>query len=267
MASLRLKIRYNINEGLAISPSELMEQYLFGIPTCSTDGRSLSTQAVKNAIVAAQTRVENMFSIKLKKQAIHESRDFIREDFDAWGCVKVMYPIMQIEYLKGYINNVAQITYPKPWLNIKRDTTVANYRNLFLMPNADYKNGSGVTFSSNAVVFSGVAPHLGWYGKKIIPNYWRTLYITGWDNPPADLVDFIAKLAAINVLGIIGDILYGVGLGSISISLDGVSQNTPLTRGGKYGLFTGRIQQYMDYMNNSLPDLKTMYAGIAFIVL
>jgi hypothetical protein len=267
MPTIRLKIKYNINSGLVISPDELMEQYLFGIPTCTTDGRSLNMSAVRNAILAAQTRIETLFSIKLKKQVVYESRDFVREDFDNWGAVKVMYPIMQVEFLKGYINNVAQITYPKPWLNIKRDTTIANYRNLFLMPNADYTNGSGVTFSSNAVVFSGVAPHLGWYGKKVIPNYWRIQYITGWDNPPADLVDLIAKIAAINVLSIIGDILYGVGLGSISISLDGVSQNTPLTRSGKYGLFTGRMQLYTDEINQTMPDLKANYAGIAFMVL
>jgi hypothetical protein len=93
-------------------------------------------------------------------------------------------------------------------------------------------------------------------------------YVTGWDKIPADLFEFVAKCAAINVLSVLGDILYGVGISSISVSLDGVSQNTPLTRSGNGGLFAGRIKTYIDDMNNRLlPILKSKYRGISFEVL
>ena len=91
-------------------------------------------------------------------------------------------------------------------------------------------------------------------------------YITGWrtDELPEDLVDIISKFAAINTLAIIGDYLYGVGIGSLSISLDGVSQNTPLTKSGKYGMFSGRIQMYIDDINNMMENAKYIYKGITF---
>ena len=61
--------------------------------------------------------------------------------------------------------------------------------------------------------------------------------------------------------------LYGIGLTSISITLDGVSQNTPLTRSAQGGLFSGRIKTYMDQMNQVLPILKSKYRGVVFEVL
>ena len=122
--------------------------------------------------------------------------------------------------------------------------------------------------AQNSLVYNGLSPHLGWFGQTYIPNYWRPRYITGWDKIPADLFDFVAKAAAINVLAVIGDVLCGSGITSISISLDGVSQNTPLTRSGQGGLFAGRIKTYIDDMNERLlPVLKSKYRGISFEVL
>ena len=121
--------------------------------------------------------------------------------------------------------------------------------------------------TQNSLIYNGISPHLGWFGQTYIPNYWRTRYITGWDKIPADLLDFVAKLAALNVLAIIGDIIYGVGLTSINITLDGVSQSTPLSRSAQGGLFAGRIKLYLDQMNNELPTLTSRYRGIPFEVL
>lgn len=264
MPSLKLKITYNKNNGLTMSPTELLENYLFGIPMCSNDGRKMSMSAIAQHILAAQSVVENLFSIKLTKQVIEETRDYIREEFMSWGYIRTMYPIAFVDNLEGWINDVCQLTYPRDWLSIKRIESVAIYRNIYLIPNTGTKEGAHMT--QNSLIYNGISPHLGWFGQTYIPNYWRTRYVTGWDDVPADLMDFVAKAAAINVLAIIGDILYGIGLTSISISLDGVSQNTPLTRSGQGGLFAGRIKTYIDQMNEVLPTLKGKYRGISFEV-
>ena len=266
MASLRLKISYNKNTGLMISPSELMEVYLFGIPTCTTDGRKISSQSLMQAIRSAQAKFETVFSIKLAKQVIEESRDFVREDFNHWGAVKVTYPIRYVDTLKGYINEVAQLTYPHEWLVIKRTENVAQFRNLFLIPNSGSSNGA--TMTQNTLVYNGLSPHLAWFGQKIIPNYWRVKYVTGWDGEevPDDLFDAICKLAAINVLLVIGNYLYGVGISSLNVSLDGVSQSFPLTRGGKYGMFSDRITAYKEDLDAMWQDLKYEYSGFIWDV-
>ena len=80
-------------------------------------------------------------------------------------------------------------------------------------------------------------------------------------------MDFIAKIASINILAVLGDVLYGVGITSLQVSLDGVSQSTPLTRSAQGGLFSGRIKQYLDDIDKMLPSLKGKYRGISFEVL
>lgn len=265
MPSLRLKTQYNKNMEMIMSPTELIENYLFGIPLCSNDGRKMSSTAISQHILTAQAQIESLFSLKLTKQVIEENRDFNRQEFMSWGYIRTMYPIVYIDNLEGWINDVCQITYPKEWLSIKRQADVAVYRNVYLIPNTGSKGGA--TMTQNSLIYNGLSPHLGWFGQSYIPNYWRPRYITGWDKIPADLFDFIAKFAALNVLAVIGDVLYGIGVTSINISLDGVSQNTPLARSAQGGLFAGRIKTYVDEMNRTLPALKSKYRGIAFEVL
>jgi hypothetical protein len=266
MATLRLKICFGKNTDMIVSPTELRELYLFGIPMCSNDGTKLSSFSLQQHIQNAQSIVENLFSVKLNKQVIEETRDFARQEFLSWGYIKTMYPVAFIDNLEGWINDVCQITYPKEWLSIKRLTTVAVYRNVYLIPNTGSK--AGATMTQNSLIYNGVSPHLGWFGQTYIPNYWRTRYITGWEKIPADLFDFVCKIAALNIMLVIGDVLYGVGVTNISVSLDGVSQNIPLTRSSQGGIFAGRIKSYIDEINNTiLPNLRSKYRGITFEVL
>lgn len=266
MPSLKLKISYNKNEGSIINASELMENYLFGIPVCTTDGRKLSAQAIKKQISAAQQRIETLFSIKLNRQVIEESKDFVRQEWNTWGYVKSTYPVAYPDNMKGFINDACQVNYPKEWLSIKKNENVAVWRNVHVIPNSS--SDKGAEMSQHSIIYNGVYPHLGWFGKNYIPNYWRLKYITGWnaEDVPEDLMDLINKIAAINVLCIIGSYLYGVAMSSLSVSLDGVSQNIPLTRGGKYGMFSDRIQMYMDDVNNIMENAKYIYKGLTFEV-
>ncbi len=263
MPSLKLKIQYNKNEGLVMSPTELRENYLFGIPFSGNDGRKISNQAVKEHIINAQKKIENLFSIKFNKQVIEESRDFVRQEFNTWGYIRTMYPIVFINELKGMINDVQQISYPKQWLSIKKISEIAIYRNVYLVPN----NGNGTSMDSHSISYNGLSPNIRWMGQSFIPNYWKLKYITGWNEIPKDLLDFVAKYAAINVLGLLGDILYGVGITSIQLSLDGVSQSTPLSRSAQGGIFAGRIKQYTEEIKTEMPNLRNQYRGITFEVL
>lgn len=264
MGRLVLKIQYGVNTGLVISPTELRGKYLFGIPMCSNDGTKMSTEAIMNHIRTAQTAVENLFSIKLDKTVIEETRDYVRQEFMSWGFIRTMYPIAYIDNLEGWINDVCQITYPREWLSIKRQEYVAIYRNIYLIPNTGSKDGAHMT--QNSLIYNGLSPHLGWFGQTYIPNYWRARYVTGWDTIPADLLDLVAKYAALNVLAVIGDVLYGIGITSINITLDGVSQSTPLSRSGQGGLFAGRMKQYVDDIDRMMPSMRSKYRGISFEV-
>lgn len=113
----------------------------------------MSNSALEQHILAAQTQVENLFSIKLNKQVIEENRDFIRQEFMSWGYIRTMYPIVYIDNLEGWINEVCQITYPKEWLSIKKQEDIAVYRNLYLIPNTGSRNGA--TMTQNSLIYNG----------------------------------------------------------------------------------------------------------------
>lgn len=266
MPKLRLKIQYNKNEGLVVSPSELREHYLFGIPVCTTDGRKMSASTIKQHISTAQKRIENLFSIRLNRQVIKESKDYIREEWFVWSYVKSTFPIVYLDDLKGYIQDSNQVTYPKEWLSIKKTENVAVWRNLYVIPNSASEHGAKMT--QNSIIYNGVTPHLGYFGRSYIPNYWRLKYITGWKagEIPDDLMDMICKFAAINVLAVIGSYLYGAGFASFSVSLDGVSQNFPL-KSGRFGIFSDRIELYTQDINDMMQNMKYIYKGITFEVL
>jgi hypothetical protein len=267
MPNLILKIQYNKNRGTLFSATELMELYLYGIPVCTLDGDKMPLSTIQHQIEVSQKKVEVLFSIKFDKQVIEESQNFIREEFNKWGYVRAMYPVDYIAYLKGYINSACQLNYPMEWLSLKKTESTAVYRNIHLIPNSASEEGANMT--QNSLIYNGITPYMGWFGQDYIPNYWRFKYVTGWDpyEMPQDLLDMVGRLTSINVLSIIGGFLYGAGVSSLNVSLDGVSQTIPLTKGGKYGIFGDRIQLYLDEINASMDSMRENYRGLVFEVL
>lgn len=259
MEQFKLDISYSKNEGLVISPSELIDMYLTGIPLCYPDGASITMDSIKQKILSAQKQIENLLSIKFAKQKMMETADFIREEFFRWGFVKTVFPINKPLKLNGYINNIQQVQYPDSWLSVMKNNDSTKFRNLYLIPNTD----GGAVMSATSFVFSGITPHMGFFGTDFIPNYWRIEYCTGWDEVPMDLVAAVGKAAAIPILAIAGDLIYGVGIGNQSISIDGISQSYSTTK-GQAGAFAGRVKQYTEEFNIQWQELKAEYRGLLF---
>ncbi len=265
MPSVTLKINYTKNEGLLISPSDLVELYLTGIPLCYPNGGSISDETIKQKILAAQQELEDYLSLKFNRQIVEENQDFNVNEFKQWGYIKTVFPINTPISLEGKINEIRQVMYPAEWLSVKRGTDKTKFRNLHLIPNTE----GGAAMTQNAFTFSGITPHMGFFGTSNIPNYWYIKYISGWnaDEMPNDIIDTVAKLAAVQMLSITGDLIYGAGIGNQSISLDGISQTYSTTKGGGKGAFSGRIGQYAEEIAGKLKALKAEYLGISWRVL
>lgn len=264
MPKFSLNIEFNKNGGLVMSPSNLQNLYLAGIPLCYPNGGKVSQELIKQKLLSAQKYIENFLSIKLNKQIIEEEQDFNRQEFTSWGYIRTVFPINHAKKLEGRINNISQITYPESWLSVKDSTDTTSFRNLHIIPNTK----GAAEQNQYSVVYSGISPTVGYFGAQSIPNYWRVTYCTGWDieDLPYDILDVIGKIAAIQVLAITGDLIFGAGVGNQSISIDGISQTYSTTKGGGKGAFAGRIEQYKNELEQSLRDLKAEYVGIMFRV-
>lgn len=254
--SLSLDIVCSKNEGLALSPSELRDLYMFGIKILDERGNELSDSTYIRYLKSAQEEVEKTLNIKVQKTRIEESRDFFLDEFRQWSLIRTSYPVNKPCSLLGKINEITQIEYPTEWLVAKKDNKGRFYRIVNVVPN----QGGHATISG--VVYSGVTPHIGLRGLHFIPQYWRINYVTGYDVVPADLIDYIGKLAAIKLFYMAGDLILGPGISNTSISIDGLSQSLGTNQG-----FKMRIEGYENELKRTVPIMKAYYRGLSFTAL
>jgi len=264
MAKQTLSINYSKNEGLVFSPSELLESYFWGIPTCTSTGGELPKKTIKEKIQIAQVNIETWLSIQFVPQIIEEEKDFIRREYEsAWGFVMATYPIVEPYKMYGFINQTQQIDMPNEWLSVRNLNDGKTFsRNLYIVPGG---RGS-MQFNSGSI--SGLSPNLGWFGASSIPNYWKIKYKTGYDDlsKVMDVVDFVGKYASIPLLGMLGDVLLGIGVSSQSLSLDGISQSVSLNKSAQAGVFGGRINMYLTDLKDNFTRIDKQYRGIIFNV-
>lgn len=262
MASLILTISYKKNSGIVFSAQDIKVLYFTGIPLQDQFGVPIPDEQIDFFIEAAQKEIQDILAVKLTRQAYRQSCDFFHDEFMKWAYTPVMYPVVTPKKLQGYINSSLQVDYPEAWLSSKRQTGEEDlyHRTINLVPINSALNNS----LSGTAVYVGVAPFIGFFGNRTIPNYWEATYITGFQKVPADILNVIGKKAAINILTQLGDILYGAGVANKSIGLDGLSQSLGTTSSATFALFSARIKQYENEIKNSMPNLKNRYKGISF---
>lgn len=259
MPNLKFNILSSKNSGLVISASELIERYFFGIPLITSQGQAISEDTIRYHIRTSQESLEHYLSVKINRQVIEEDRDFIREEFENWSYVRTTYLVAKATALKGFISDVQQVAYPQEWLSTRKTSDDRlYYRHIYLVPGSN-------TAKTNSVVYSGISPHLGFFGSRQIPQYWKTQYITGFKKVPIELVSFIGKHAAISIFAILGDFILPSGIASQSLSIDGLSQSFTTTRSGKTSIFGSRIDLYQQSLATELKELDGFYRGIGFI--
>jgi len=255
MPSLQFDILFKKNEGLILSPFELLELYFYGIKIESEDGTEISNQVLATYIEGAQREIEKYLNIKLVPQIIEEDKDFYREDFRTFNYLRTTYPVVKPISLFGFFADIKQIEYPPEWLTFRKTSDGELFlRHLYVIPGAQQAE----VFP---VIFSGITPHLYFLGQPSLPSYWKIRYKTGFDTVPIDLLDIIGKLAAIKLFHILGDIILGAGIASTSLGIDALSQSISTTSSATNSGYGARILGYVEDIKRSLPRLKNFYKG------
>lgn len=263
MPTVSLRVKYSKNNQLVLSADELKGLYFLGIPITDSNGNPMADSDIEFHIRTAQEEIENFLSVKFQKQVYEEQRDWDYSEWKRWGYINTTYMVRKPLQMEGFFNQTQQISYPEEWLTAKTASDGIKYhRVISLVP----IHGSASSLSNN-VVYSGVAPHLGYLGNTHIPNYWTLRYITGWDRTPNDILDTIGKLAAINIFHQLGDLIVGAGVASKSISVDGLSQSISTTSSATNAGYGARIQGYLQDLKTKLPQLQLYYKNISFGVL
>ena len=265
MSSLTFNIKYRVNTGLIISVEEFINQWLFGVELKTVNGEKISNEAIRTKILGWQNYCEKLFGIKINYEVITESTDYDRQMYLFWGKHSVTYNVTMPLALLAYYGNAIQSTYPVQWVT-KRVTTDDNVtRNINVVPNGNF------SIQQNSVLFQGLIPQIGFQGLEYIPNYWHLKYLSGFSKIPQNFMMLICKLAAIEVLTMLGDVTLGAGINNQSLSLDGFSQSTTKFGSGK-GIYSGRIEQYIKEINGDgrtkglMQQMRDYYIGFNFMM-
>jgi hypothetical protein len=167
------------------------------------------------------------------------------------------------------------ITIQTPWMQLLRVDSlfgaIANTRVLDIdLEWIEHSEQGGliqlVPFSSEiAFDFIGLIWVNAIRGSQEIPNFWHYNAIVGLRDAPCEIIELIAKKAAINALTVAGMALRP-GVGSLSLSRDGVSESVSYTTGAQYGIYTGTIQAYKDWIEENSKLLRAKYRGCAMVI-
>jgi len=259
MAQIAYSLQSSKND-LSISPEELANRYFFGIPIKDQSGNVMSSDNISFYIRAGTESMEGLLNLKLTKQVVAENLSYMLNEYRSWGFISTSFPVLAVGALSGFLGKTEQIKFPIGWLAIKTSTDpTAAQRIVNIVPTVGQ-------VESTSVVYSGISPHVGWFGQQTIPRYWTLTYCTSFDVLPEDILDAIGKLAAMNIFHQLGDIILGAGIASQSLGIDGLSQSISTTSSATNAGYGARITGYITDLKQARTDLKNKYDGIAFTV-
>ncbi len=252
MPSIGLHIKCSKNSKLVLSSNDLLSLYLYGIDTKSKDGSVIPEHVYRAYIMDAQQEIEKYLGIKLIRQVIEEDHHYHGTDWFNWSLIQTSYQVESPISLIGYYGKTKHITVPTNWMTSKASSDGLYHRAVWMVP-----NGSGNIQTTPVVLGVGI-PFLGADRNQSVPDYWKLRYVTGFKTMPMDLVGVIGKIAAINVLNQLSDLILGAGVSSRSIGIDGISQSVSANSDG-YGR---RVKAWISEIDAKLIKLREFYTGI-----
>lgn len=200
------------------------QRKLFGIPlTSSLTGETLSDDTIEFNIKAAISDIEHMLDIYITPVKFYEKHDYKREMFMWSYClIKLNHsPILNVEKVELSFTNDQTlpgfVQFPMEHVHVMSQEGTIN-----LVP-AFGTSLSGFLLSA----FSGTQFHaLRAMGVTDFPGGIRIQYTAGFemDKIPAIIAQLIETMAAINILSLMGPVLFPMN--SISVGIDGVSQSS-----------------------------------------
>lgn len=168
-----------------------------------------------------------------------------------WVGIQTPYPsLLRVDSLFGAIANTRIITIDLSWIE-------QSEKGGFLQL---------VPFNQEtAFDFVGLIWVNALRGAAELPNFWHFNMIVGLRDTPAELQEFIGKLAGINALTA-ASLAFRPGIGSLSLSRDGVSESTSYNTQATYGAYTGAITAYKEWIEDKSKKIRSKYRGLNMVV-
>lgn len=253
-----------------LTPKYLKDNYLTGFSFQGSDGQELPPKFFDDKLADAIVKLENITNIDVLERSITgEKHDYVTTDYLNYAFMQLFrIPCQSVSQVRAVYptGQVIQV-FPSEWVRL-----YVEHSQFHLVP----------TSGSLAQVLlgggNGYMPFI-FAGLSYLPNLWEVDYVSGFrvDAIPREIASAICKLAAIEVLTIVSDLVGPLGIASSSLGIDGMSQSVAR----QLPAFKARIDQYRvdlgipgpalgvdpKYSTGELGQIRRTYMGMVAVSL
>lgn len=248
-------------EGLAIrrilTVPQLKDRYLFGVNFTRDDGTALPDAVFQHYILQSVRWIEKQLDIPILPTVFIEKHDYYRGDYQAFSMIRLdNYPVIDVEEFRvQYPSGQNVIVFPPEWYRLNKPEG-----HLQVVPTAG-------TLSNILIGQGGSFLPAIYSGMDYLPQLFEVTYTAGFEEGqvPDDILDLIGMFASLGPFNIFGDLIAGAGIATISLSMDGLSQNIGTTSSATNAGYGARIIQYLKQVKEQIPNLRRYYKGIRMV--
>lgn len=228
---------------------------------------SFYTMVLNRAVAEA----EKTFDVTILPQREVDRYDYHRADFNAFANIQAYHrPIIHLENLTLYYNNQTILNVPQEWLKIYNRTGQIQVSPSVLM--------QGLNTTINPTIYPIINSPYGltpspYQETEVAPQMLGATYVagmmphTGRDGVnydymiQPDMLSYIAKLAAIEILEKWSRNVIGAGIASYSVSIDGIHTDLNTTASPENSAATAEVSQLTRDMIPIEKALKAYYGN------
>lgn len=242
-----------------IQVADLQTNYLSGINLVDQNGNALPNAVFQNAIDASVDWFTTTTHLWVEAHPIvDEVHDYRVDEYFDYCYLKLFeYPILSVQSVSAiYPTGQTILQFPNSWIKI-----MSNAGQIQLVPTAG-------TLSQILLGQGGSYLPLLDGRLSYLPSLFHVSYTAGFatGSTPALVNQVIAMRAAMSLLGMLSTSVLGQpGVGTQSVSMDGISQSVGLAN-GIMGPFSPLYRIYKEMVEQGINDLKDRYQGIRFTV-
>lgn len=260
-------------ESLGIN-KQLVKNELLGMDKDLVDpvtGKEYPDSFYDQIIERSVSRAEKIFDVAILPRLQVDRLDYHRNDFNAFAFLQASYrPILYVEDVLMYYNNQDIMHVPNEWLKVTNRSGQLQVSPSVLM--------QGLNTTINPTIYPilntpyGMTPS-PYEQAEYAPQMLGITYVAGMMPPDGkrgvyrdyemqpDMVAYIAKLAAVEVLERYGRSIIGPGIASYSVSIDGISTSEDTTQSSTMAGTSAEIKNLMEDMSPIEQALKQFYGS------
>lgn len=211
----------------------LLDNYLTGFVFAGSDGQELPPKWYEDKIANAIVALESAAGVDvLQREVTGERHDYHVSDYLNYAFAKLFRsPVQSVQQVRAvYPTGQTIQVFPSDWVRL--DSASGQ---IHLVPTSG--SLAQVTLGGG----NGYLPFV-FAGVSYLPQLWEVDYVSGFpaDALPRDVAKAVCKLASVEILVVMSDLVGPLGVASSSLGLDGMSQS--IAR--QLPAFKARIDQY-----------------------